>query len=368
MLSLVLTLPNIAYAMPTSRHDAVKNYVLDMYDKDDGIFYLDPDTKTTNIEVVYSSVLVLYLFDTLEDINTTKVALWINSTLNLEDINDTNNYGGFASSPGGAPDIYSTYYAIQTLFYLDELDMVKNTTLVAEWINRTKNADGGYGYYPGKPSTLISTYYAIECLILLNEPSYINYTELKNLVLDLQVSDKSSIDYGAFKGSFNESAASIESTYAAVNILYLLNAVDELNYTSINNWVMQKWANGGFRPSKAHYPDIFSTYWCISTLNITTNASISSILDIENVTRWVLSLQKEDGGFSVYSIDETSSPIATALAIETLYLLGSMGELDNQVPWEKGGLTYLYLFLILIFGSIAVVVLAMYVKSKIKRY
>lgn len=367
LIALILGTTPTVHATPTSIYDATKNYVLDRYDDENGVFYYDPDSELTNMESVFSSVAVLYFLDTLEDINTTQVAIWINSTINTENVNDTDNYGGFAENPGMSPSVSSTYYAVLSLWYLDKLNTI-NTTLVAEWINRTKNINGGYSDYPGENPTLISTYYAVSCLHILEKDEYIDSQEILDLLISLQITNNTSQDYGGFKGNINETTASLDATYAAVNLLNLLDSISETNASAVVQYILTKEANDAFSYQAGLPPDLLSTYWAISALSIVSNGSIGNLIDTDAVVSWILSLQNEDGGFRLFEENGDSSLYATAIAIMTLFNLNSMDVLGNQVPWEKGGLTYLYVFLIIIFGTIGLLILVAYLKAKYQKY
>ncbi|MHA1671512.1 MAG: prenyltransferase/squalene oxidase repeat-containing protein, partial [Promethearchaeota archaeon] len=67
--------------------------------------------------------------------------------------------------------VQSTYWALDSLKFLDSLDKIDNVNLT-HWIRSCQNADGGFSIYIGFHSDTISTYYGLEIFneLLYQEP------------------------------------------------------------------------------------------------------------------------------------------------------------------------------------------------------
>ncbi|MHA1105200.1 MAG: prenyltransferase/squalene oxidase repeat-containing protein, partial [Promethearchaeota archaeon] len=67
--------------------------------------------------------------------------------------------------------VQSTYWALDSLAFLDSLDKIDNVNLT-HWVRSCQNADGGFSIYIGFHSDTISTYYGLEIFneLLYQEP------------------------------------------------------------------------------------------------------------------------------------------------------------------------------------------------------
>ena len=98
-------------------------------------------------------------------------------------LNSFNSDGGFKSYPtGDSSSLSSTFYAIQTLYYLDSLDMLSsNKTLISEYINQFYVDDplleahyGGYSYNPNSEIPFATIRATFEAFLTLKATRYLN--------------------------------------------------------------------------------------------------------------------------------------------------------------------------------------------------
>lgn len=121
----------------------------------------DPDNEKAHLIVTHDAVKILNTLG-LPVPNPEKVAEWVRSCQTPE--------GGFRWSPDNGsysnkPDVWYTWAALRILNLLDEEP--ESPLACLKWLNSLQNPDGGFGDRPGWDSRLYSTYYAIESVFLL---------------------------------------------------------------------------------------------------------------------------------------------------------------------------------------------------------
>jgi len=182
---------------------------------------------------IYSTYLVVkgyYFLDSVAELQVDNVTEFI--------MNSFNSDGGFKSFPTGASSsLTSTFYAIQTLNYLNALDSLSaNKTVISEYIDQFYVNDplleahnGGYSYAPlGEIpfATVRATFEAILTLKLL-EVSVPNQETTLNWILQNQYILDGGFTENALEGS--ERVSSITTTSQVVRILDVLGNTDLLS-------------------------------------------------------------------------------------------------------------------------------------------
>ncbi|MHA1110427.1 MAG: prenyltransferase/squalene oxidase repeat-containing protein [Promethearchaeota archaeon] len=182
---------------------------------------------------IYSTYLVVkgyYFLDSMDELQVDNVTEFI--------MNSFNSDGGFKSFPTGAgSSLTSTFYAIQTLNYLNSLDSLSsNITVISEYIDQFYVNDpfleahnGGYSYAPlGEIpfATVRATYEAILTLKLL-EVSVPNQETTLNWILQNQFIVDGGFTENALEGS--ERVSSIITTSQVVQMLDVLGNTDLLS-------------------------------------------------------------------------------------------------------------------------------------------
>ena len=182
---------------------------------------------------IYNTYLVIrgyYYLDSMSEVLVNEVTEFI--------LNSFNTDGGFKSFPTGeSSSLTSTFYAIQTLSYLDSLDTLNsNLTLISDYINQfyvdnalSEDHYGGYSYsvFGETPfATVRATYEAILTLKLL-EVSIANQEATSNWILKNQNIEDGGFSENALEGQ--EKISSITTTYQAIHILSDIGDLDLLS-------------------------------------------------------------------------------------------------------------------------------------------
>ena len=117
--------------------------------------------------------------------------------------------------------VQSTYWALDSLKFLDSLDKIDNLNLT-HWIRSCQNADGGFSIYIGFHSDTISTYYGLE---IFNE---LLYQEPMSKISAIEFLKSAQYTDGSFSllpalGTFLDLPSNFIVTYLASKALYDYN-------------------------------------------------------------------------------------------------------------------------------------------------
>jgi prenyltransferase beta subunit len=159
---------------------------------------------------------------------------------------------GYSKYIGLNATIYNTYLVIKGYYYLDSISevLVDNVT---EFILNSFNTDGGFkSFSTGDSSSLTSTFYAIQTLNYLDSLNTLNsnLTLISNYISQFYVDNALSEDhYGGYSyNAFGESPfATVRATYEAILTLKLLDgSIPDQEATS--KWILQNQNidDGGF--------------------------------------------------------------------------------------------------------------------------
>lgn len=242
------SLENVSHSIETL-------YVLDINDEANNLF-ADLDQETEILEyfehrsvtegdsigysayvgqnaTIYSTFLVVkghYFLDSMDELLVDNVTEFI--------MNSFNSDGGFKSYPTGSnSSLTSTFYAIQTLNYLNTLDSLdSNKTLISEYINQFCVDDplleahyGGYSYNPVDEvtfATVRATFEAIVSLNLLDISIPDQATSLNWILQNQNIAD------GGFAENALEGSERVSSIITTSQIVRMLDALGNLDLLS----------------------------------------------------------------------------------------------------------------------------------------
>ncbi len=182
---------------------------------------------------IYSTFLVVkghYFLDSMDELLVINVTEFI--------MNSFNSDGGFKSYPTGSnSSLTSTFYAIQTLNYLNTLDSLNsNKTLISEYINQFYVNDpllqahyGGYSYKPMGEVTFATVRATFEAILSLNllDISIPDQTTSLNWILQNQ-----NIVDGGFAENTLEGSERVSSIITTSQIVRMLDALGNLDLLS----------------------------------------------------------------------------------------------------------------------------------------
>ena len=117
--------------------------------------------------------------------------------------------------------VQSTYWALDSLVFLDSLDKIDNVNLT-HWVRSCQNADGGFSIYIGFHSDTISTYYGLE---IFNE---LLYQEPMSIISVIEFLKSAQNTDGSFSllpalGTYLDLPSNFLVTYLASKALYDYN-------------------------------------------------------------------------------------------------------------------------------------------------
>ena len=357
LMVLTVAFPQPVTASPSTRKEAAMDFMMNYYRNETGgfLYYqlqeaLAKDKE--NLEATYFAVKAISLLEPLKrtDINTTIMADWVTSL--QETSPESEKYGGFSIMKYYPPTTYAAMYAVSILEVIEKLDEMDKEGL-NHWLNRTWT-NNSFTESPTtenstKEATLFSTYAAVVALSKIGYLNEYNKTAIALWVLGHQELNKSSPFYGSFHMFENDTYPTIFSTYVAIKTLETLSAINTLNTTqksALLSWLNQLKTDTsfGYRDSLNGTVNIFSVYMALSTLSLfePLPGGLNS-----SCVEWVLNLQNTDGGFG-YTEDAPSYLLSTAYAILTLGFFNAIDRLNEQVPWELGGLTFVQIVTIAI--------------------
>ncbi|MHA1732466.1 MAG: prenyltransferase/squalene oxidase repeat-containing protein [Promethearchaeota archaeon] len=159
----------------------------------------------------------------------------------------------WANTPNGDKCLTSTYHALESYHtYLGNLSYVKDdlgmTEKVTQYTLSCYNDDGGFGSTVNGSSTLEATYAALQILELLNaSDSFTNQEKVQAFVLSLKNQDPNYADkLGSFHEAGEEEGTLYATYYASLILNYLGNSSDPNGW--VKSWIVsrQNRADGGF--------------------------------------------------------------------------------------------------------------------------
>ena len=185
---------------------------------------------------------------------------------------------GYSSNVGLNATIYSTYLVVKGYYFLDSMDdlLVDNVT---EFIMNSFYSDGGFKSFPtGTSSSLTSTFYAIQTLNYLNALDSLsaNKTVISEYIDQFYVNDPL---LEAHNGGYSYAPlgeipfATVRATFEAILTLKLLE-VSVPNQETTLNWILQNQyiLDGGFTENALEGSERVSS--------ITTTSQVVRILDV----------------------------------------------------------------------------------------
>ena len=287
--------------------------------------------------------------------------------------------GGFAMFPYNETDITSTYYGVAALSLLNynySASLVINKTKTIEYIKSAQNLDGGFGTRPGAPSNFQSAHHAIAALAILSalmQPpkisalyNWFNTYKARNglfgeILVQAQywgvrsayIADK--IDYlninnltyflkkcQNLNGGFGETPhanSTVVDTFAAVDSLYLINRLSQINNTAAIQWLQHLQTEAGGFASEislatflGQYSPIYGTVaeFLLNKSRPSTEATCLAVaalkilgeqpLNRTSLRLWLLASQNADGGFP-FSLGIRSDTVSTYYAVQALALI-----------------------------------------------
>ena len=378
LMVLTVAFPQPVIASPSTRKEAVMDFMMNYYRNETGgfLYYQMQESlakNKENLEATYFAVKAISLLESLKrtDINTTMMADWVTSL--QETSPESEKYGGFSMMKYYPPTTNAAMYAASILEIIKKLDEMDKEGL-NHWLSRTWT-NNSFTEVPttensSQVSTLFSTYAAVVALSKIGYLDKYNRTAITLWILEHQELNKSSRFYGGFYMFDNDSYPTIFSTYVAIETLKTLNALTTLNKTqksALLTWLDQLKTGTpfGYRDSLNGTVNVFSVYMALSTLSLF--ESLPEELN-SSCVEWILGLQNMDGGFG-YTEGAPSYLLSTAYAILTLGFFNAIDMLDEQVPWELGGLTFVQIVTIAIVALLvgSIIVYAYWYTKKRKR-
>ncbi|KXH76301.1 MAG: hypothetical protein AM326_07415 [Candidatus Thorarchaeota archaeon SMTZ-45] len=178
------------------------------------------------------------------DINATANLFWINRTYT--------DSGGFALNTEAidahaGPDLLSTAYALSSIrlihtMYSEEnaWDWLVNETATVEWIESCKEGNGyklsPNDFLPSVTGTAaaVMAYHALDPLAAVPDASI-----LRNWLVERQVLDSEEADFnGGFEEGNGTEVSSLESTYYALSAIEILNGLQLVNTTAVEEFIL----------------------------------------------------------------------------------------------------------------------------------
>jgi prenyltransferase beta subunit len=323
---------------------------------DSGGAALHPSATNIAISTTYATAGILELLhawtaanDTLEDQDiTSNMTAWIQALQNTTTPTNNTNYGGFVQDPDTEnATITDTYYAIQTLYWLNQstctnCTLAANFTINLQRLNATEYPDtiGGFADSNQSNATIAATYFALVTLSILNQLEKANHSLAIAWLNSCQIlSPTNSKYYGSFTNGRNSTIGNLMSTYMAIRGLELLDSLSSMNQSAAIEFILSCYH------SDSNYPQYFGGFGQtpdeIASTHLATYYAVAALVILDaidqvsgdDVTTWIIDKQVDNGGFSDSSTGIGLST-QTYLAVATLSLLGQMDALDELVGFE----------------------------------
>lgn len=152
---------------------------------DDGGFEILEGIGFSDLAATFYAVSTLFIIDGLKQINISSLIAYLSSKQNLN-ISDSENYGGFGNVPNFACNGMETYFAVESLNILGELDQI-NITASILYLESLQLSNGAFTIVYGiDQPTVAFTYYALTGLITLalyNSPYILDWVVWISILL-----------------------------------------------------------------------------------------------------------------------------------------------------------------------------------------
>ncbi|MBN2230490.1 MAG: hypothetical protein JW779_12960 [Candidatus Thorarchaeota archaeon] len=182
------------------------------------------------------------------DVNTTAILVFVNKTQTTS--------GGFCSTTGENPDIVSTYQALTIIQLLDEYDeelnawdWLANETKTMEWIESCRVGDA-FKLNPNSVTPGVTpTAAGIMAFATLPSQSMTTVPDLQAALAWIQARQVDEADLVEYIGGFEEGNATgdpnFTSTYYALKVLDMADALTPVNESAVINFIMNCQAKDG---------------------------------------------------------------------------------------------------------------------------
>lgn len=309
-----------------TRKDALIDYVLDC--NTGAGFAATPNGVDPTLESTFQALSILSASNRLDEIEQEDVIDFVNNCKNTDN--------GFGNTVSVASDIISTYYACW-IFDLFNVEM-QNTTY--EWVANLQNGTEGFSSKVNESVSIYATYFGVEALNL--NGTDVQNSNISKWLLERQNNDSGSEGYGGF--ATDGESSNMWATWAALATLSRLNNITQVLAEPLASWINSSQNlniyddnYGAFssKPTETDY-SLLSTYTAIASLKLRGTSYLSRI-QLDTALNWLMTLQNDDGGFQVNSLEGDSSISATYYAFVLLNLLGEQDRLNADAPWDLGG-------------------------------
>lgn len=234
-----------------------------------GGYSIDSVSNTPTLRSTFWAISALSSIQSLDWVSEGTIE-WITKRQLLNE-NQPWNYGGFEDKENiSVTTAEYSYFGIMSLSLLAQINSI-NKTAAALYLRDRQLKDGGFESMDGiEFSDLSSTFYAISALAILNDLELINQTGVISFLKQRQNLDISdSVNYGGFGNAPNVSCNVIE-TFMAINSLYTLNELDNINISAAILYLEGlQLSNGAFTLARGiDQPSISFSYYALLALNI----------------------------------------------------------------------------------------------------
>ena len=332
-----------------SRYDSLRSYMNSRYDAVRGGYNI-PGEGVARVDPTYGAISIMKEVGTLKSrpppvtivdvLDFLVTHQWTTGNPDNED-----RYGGFMEYLLGPVTNGGNYRALvtwQSLKVQDDIPGIGsydiNATANLVWINKTQAESGGFsadseGTYPD----LMSTAYALMSIRIIDTmyPLENAWDWLQNETATIEYIENCK-DGDGYKLSPISSRVGVSATAAAIlafNALDPQAAVPDAG--SIQTWLASRQIvdyeeeimNGGFEEAVDTIdPNLRSTYFALSALNVTNALSTINATAAEN---FILNCQSEDGSFGIIPGLSTGTLVQSGYACEILNMPGFSGAYDS---------------------------------------
>ncbi len=339
-----------ASANPATRKESLISFVAGRYDAVQGGYSITKE-NTSRIEATGAAALILnslgYLSSRPPMIDLVKMKNFTQKIQWKSGGDSYNRYGGFSTYIAGPVTIQSTWTALELWSLLSKitdipnLDTIKfNVTAALIYVNKTQTSSGGFGTASGSAPDIVSTYFALQSLNTLlqlkpdeNRSRWLrNETKTLDWILSCRVGN-------SFKLSPNSSITGVTPTVAAILALDALNQLPSLAGSGdIAHWILSRQISGsvqgitisGFEEGPGtNDTNLASTFYAIEGLQAL-NALAQA--DEQSAAQFIAQCQAADGSWgNVPGLAVGTLPNA-GLAVQALGILGYTSLLDQEDP------------------------------------
>ncbi|MHA1821589.1 MAG: prenyltransferase/squalene oxidase repeat-containing protein [Promethearchaeota archaeon] len=343
------------FGLAATRKEKISDFIKSTQDEGSGGFYEYPVEDTYHIKesiiATRSAVVVMSDLNMLDQINKDKAKYWmldkINEVLDAQDLND----------------LSYLLSALNSTESIDEIDSKVHDDILA-YLSSLKIEDGskvGYAFNPNASASVMGTYYVLESYYYLG---LIELVPTENVTQFILSCFNSSI--GGFILSPTSNSPSLTYTFYALESLYLINKIGEIQNKSIimdyiqsfyvdNTALTEHYGGYSFYPQdELPYTSFVATYYAIMSLK-----DLYAGYKITQPTLdWILKHQNpDDGGFvenPIVGQEMHSSTITTYYAVKLLEInYPDLSILDEDAWsltinwWAVGGVSALIVVIIM---------------------